>query len=107
MHAQVKSPGLGQAKPGPALIEGCRLGLGFQQAPSPQKPSPARGLKPKPGLHITRFEERLFVGHGEWVRSVTPSSMNDSPEVRKGWLECGSSVDGNVDEVVVGEQLRM
>src|SRR5258708_2358012 len=55
VHAQVKSLGLGQAKPSPALIEGCRLGLGFQQAPSPQKLSPAWGLKPKPGLHITRY----------------------------------------------------
>src|SRR5258707_6946037 len=53
VHAQVKGPGLGQAKPSPALIEGCRLGLGFQQAPSPQKLSPAWGLKPKPGPHIT------------------------------------------------------
>lgn len=65
-----------------------------------------RRLLLDPGL-TSGFEERLFVGHGEWVRSVTPSSTNDSPEARKGWLECGSSVDGNVDEVVVGEQLRM
>jgi hypothetical protein len=38
---------------------------------------------------------------------VTPSLMNDPPEARKGWLGHGSSVDRNVDEVVVGEQLRM
>ena len=65
-----------------------------------------RWLLLDPGL-TSGFEERLFVGHREWVRSVTPNSMNDSPEARKGWLECGLSVDGNVDEVVVGEQLRM
>jgi hypothetical protein len=36
----LKSPGLGQAQPGPALIKGLGLSLGFEQAPSPQKPGP-------------------------------------------------------------------
>ena len=49
----------------------------------------------------------MFVGHGEGVKLVTPSLTNDSPEARKGWLRCGLSVDRNVDEVMVGEQLRM
>jgi hypothetical protein len=47
------------------------------------------------------FEERLFVDHEEGVRSVTPSSTNDSPEARKDWPGCGSSVDEDEDEVVV------
>jgi hypothetical protein len=56
-----------------------------------------------PGL-ISGFEERLFaagVDHEEDVRSVTPSSTNDSPEARKDWPGCGWSVDGDEDEVVV------
>jgi len=56
-----------------------------------------------PGL-ISGFEERLFaagVDHEEGVRSVTPSSTNDSPEARKDWPGCGWSVDGDEDEVVV------
>ena len=49
-------------------------------------------------------EERLLavgVDHEEDVRSVTPSSTNDSPEARKDWPGCGWSVDGDEDEVVV------
>jgi hypothetical protein len=53
-----------------------------------------------PGL-ISGFEERLFADHEEDVRSVTPSSTNDSPEARKDWPGCGWSVDGDEDEVVV------
>ena len=54
-----------------------------------------------PGL-ISGFEARLFVvDHEEDVRSVTPSSTNDSPEARKDWPGCGWSVDGDEDEVVV------
>ena len=37
-----------------------------------------------PGL-ISGFEERLFVDHGEDVRSVIPSLTNGSPEARKDW----------------------
>jgi hypothetical protein len=65
-----------------------------------------RWLLLDPGLTLG-FEEWLFVGHGKGVKSVTLSSMNDSPEARKGWLRCSLSVDRNVDEVMVGEQLRM
>jgi hypothetical protein len=65
-----------------------------------------RRLLLDPGLTLG-FEEWLFIGHGERVKSVTPSLMNDSPEARKGWLRCSLSVDRNVDEVMVGEQLRM
>jgi hypothetical protein len=32
---------------------------------------------------------------------VMPSSMNNSPEVRKDWLGCSWSVDGDEDKVVV------
>jgi hypothetical protein len=56
-----------------------------------------------PGL-TSGFEERMFaaeVDHEEDVRSVTPSSTNDSPEARKDWPGCGWSVDGDEDEVVV------
>jgi hypothetical protein len=53
-----------------------------------------------PGL-TSGFEERLFADHEEDVRSVTPSSTNDSPEARKDWPGCGWSVDGDEDEVVV------
>ena len=53
-----------------------------------------------PGL-TSGFEARLFVDHEEDVRSVTPSSTNDSPEARKDWPGCGWSVDGDEDEVVV------
>jgi hypothetical protein len=38
---------------------------------------------------------------------VTLSLMNDPPEARKGWLGHSSSVDRNVDKVVVGKQLRI
>jgi hypothetical protein len=53
-----------------------------------------------PGLTLG-FEERLFVDHEEGVRSVTSSFMSDSPEARKEQPGCGSSVDGNEDEVAV------
>jgi hypothetical protein len=35
------------------------------------------------------------------VRSVTMSSKNGSPEARKDWPGCSSSIDGYEDEVVV------
>jgi hypothetical protein len=47
------------------------------------------------------FEERLFVDHEEGVTSVTSSFTSDSPEARKDRPGCGSSVDGNEDEVAV------
>ncbi|KAF8498950.1 hypothetical protein F5888DRAFT_1633505 [Russula emetica] len=53
-----------------------------------------------PGL-ISGFEGRLLVDNEEDVRSVTPSSTNNSPEARKDWLGCGWSVDRDEDEVVV------
>jgi hypothetical protein len=60
-----------------------------------------------PGL-TSGFEERLFIDHWheEGVRSVTPSSTNDSPEVRKGWPGCGPSVDGDQGDVVVDEAVE-
>jgi hypothetical protein len=71
VHTQVKSLGLGQAEPGLALIEGCGLGLGFEQAPSPQKLSPAWGLKPKPGLHITTHVASPYVVPEPWPTIFT------------------------------------
>jgi hypothetical protein len=53
-----------------------------------------------PGL-TSGFEERLFVDHEEGVTSVTSSFTSDSPEARKDRPGCGSSVDGDEDEVAV------
>jgi hypothetical protein len=58
------------------------------------------GLLLDPGL-TSGFEERLFVDHEEGVRSVTLGFTNDSPEARKDRPGCGSSVDGDEDEVAV------
>jgi hypothetical protein len=38
---------------------------------------------------------------------VTASSTNDSREARKDWPRCGWSIDGDEDEVVVTERLRI
>ncbi|KAF8500132.1 hypothetical protein F5888DRAFT_1632941 [Russula emetica] len=48
------------------------------------------------------FEEQLFVDHEEDVRSVMPSSMNDSPEARKDW----PVVDRAVEDVEVGDAVE-
>jgi hypothetical protein len=53
-----------------------------------------------PGL-TSGFEGGLLADYEEDVRSMTPSSINNSPEVRKDWPGCFWSVDGDEDEVVV------